>query len=135
MPPIPAATPASLPRRGLSPPIPVPPLEVVPQAGPSSVRLPRNSEQRLSSVLAHIAHLRKLDQESINRRREKRHAYRHKDKEEEGKGDVPQACMTCRRAKTKCLNRDGEPCARCLMSGEMCTYPPPKRRGRRTDTR
>ena len=101
-------------------------------AGPS--RLPIASERRLSRVLGHIAHLRKLDQESIDKRREKRHAYRHK--EDEGqKAEVAQACVTCRKAKTKCLNRDGEPCARCAMAGEKCTYPPQKKRGRRTDTR
>jgi len=101
-------------------------------AGPS--RLPITSERRLSRVLGHIAHLRKLDQESIDKRREKRHAYRHK--EDEGhKVEVAQACVTCRKAKTKCLNRDGEPCARCAMAGEKCTYPPQKKRGRRTDTR
>ena len=100
----------------------------------SSSRLPHASERRLTKVLGHIAHLRKIDQESIDKRREKRHAYRHKD--DDGKSEnIAQACMTCRKAKTKCLNRDGEPCARCTMAGDRCTYPPQKKRGRRTDTR
>ena len=103
-------------------------------AAASASRLPQASERRLTKVLGHVAHLRKLDQESIDKRREKRHAYRHKD--DDGKNDnIAQACMTCRKAKTKCLNRDGEPCARCTMAGERCTYPPQKKRGRRTDTR
>ena len=113
---------------------PMTPVSTATSAGPSRL-LPRNSEQRLTRVLSHISHLRKLDQDSIEKRREKRHAYRHKDKEDELKNDIAQACMTCRKAKTKCLNRDGEPCARCTMAGERCTYPPQKKRGRRADTR
>lgn len=106
-----------------------------PSGSTSATRLPTNSQVRLNRVLAQVDQLRKLDKESIDKRREKRHAYRNKDKEEENGKDVAQACVICRKAKTKCLNLNGESCARCNMAGEVCIYPAPKKRGRRVDTR
>lgn len=76
-----------------------------------------------------VARIRKIDDEAIETRREKRSALRRP----QGATDEVKACEGCRRAKTKCFNVDGAACTRCQVAGRVCTYPEAKVRGRKAD--
>ncbi|WOO83955.1 Protein priB [Vanrija pseudolonga] len=77
-----------------------------------------------------VARIRKIDDEAIETRREKRSALR---RPQGSNAEEVKACEGCRRAKTKCFNVDGAACTRCQVAGRVCTYPEAKVRGRKAD--
>ncbi|GMK54938.1 hypothetical protein CspeluHIS016_0115240 [Cutaneotrichosporon spelunceum] len=82
---------------------------------------------RVQRLLELIGSVRAIDRQSTELKRERRSQQRQKEPTVEAK-----ACVTCRRAKTKCFNNGGA-CVRCMSAGRECVYAQAQKRGRRAD--
>jgi hypothetical protein len=97
--------------------------------------LPSSVQRRIERILHLVSAVRKIDNDAVDLRKERRSAIRAREraKREEGPLADAKACTACRKAKTKCFNVDGAPCTRCQTGGKPCVYPDLRARGRRAD--